>query len=79
MFMKFTYLTDKITRLDQQIEAFAEKEEYQELVKKLCCFMGIKSLTVLTTLVEIGGTFSRRKEFCLLSGIDARRRFQWSQ
>ena len=50
----FTYLTDKITRLDQQIEAFAEKEEYQEPVKKLCCFIGIKTLTALTTLVEIG-------------------------
>lgn len=50
----FTYLTDKIERLDRQIEEYAQKEEYQEPVKKLCCFMGIKTMTALTTLVEVG-------------------------
>ena len=50
----FTYLTDKIERLERQIEEYAQKEEYQEPVKKLCCFMGIKTMTALTTLVEVG-------------------------
>ncbi|HIW42305.1 MAG TPA: IS110 family transposase [Candidatus Mediterraneibacter vanvlietii] len=50
----FTYLSDKIKRLDQKIEEFAQKEEYQEPVKKLCCFIGIKTLTALTTIVEVG-------------------------
>lgn len=50
----FTYLIDKIERIDQQVEIYAQKEEYWESVKKLCCFIGIKTLTALTIIVEVG-------------------------
>lgn len=47
-------LTDKIERLDQRIAELSEKEEYSESVKKLSCFLGIKTQTALATIVEVG-------------------------
>jgi transposase len=48
------YLTDKIKRLDQRIEELADGESYREKVKKLTCLIGVKTLTALAVLVEIG-------------------------
>ena len=50
----FDYLTDKIERLDQRIEELSLKEEYKDNVKKLSCFMGIKTITALSVIVEVG-------------------------
>jgi len=48
------YLTDKVERFDKRIEEFAEDERYQNNVKKLSCFIGVKTHTALSALVEIG-------------------------
>lgn len=52
--LTFTNLNDKIERLDRRIEELASKEDYKESVKKLCCFMGIRTHTALSILVETG-------------------------
>ena len=50
--------TAKIERFDQRIEEIASQEQYQEKVKKLGCFLGIKTHTALSLIVETGD-FSR--------------------
>jgi transposase len=49
-----SYLTEKISRFDQRIEDFASQDEYREKVSKLSCFLGIKTVTALSTIVETG-------------------------
>ncbi|MCI7531683.1 MAG: hypothetical protein MSA59_02250, partial [Lachnobacterium sp.] len=44
--LTYTTLSDKLERLDKRIEELASKDEYRESVKKLCCFIGIKTHTV---------------------------------
>ena len=51
-------LTDKVERLESQIEQLAELEEYRDKVKKLICIKGIKTHTALSLIVETGD-FSR--------------------
>ncbi len=45
---------DKLERLDKRIEELATEPIYQEDVRHLSCFLGIKTKTALSTLVEIG-------------------------
>ena len=52
--MTFDTLTDKIKRMDARIEELASREEYREKVKKLCCFLGVKTNTALSVIVEVG-------------------------
>ena len=47
-------LDEKVTRLDRRIEEIAEQSEYTERVKKLRCFLGIRSHTALSLLAEVG-------------------------
>lgn len=44
----------KIERFDQRIEKLASQERYAEKVKKLGCFLGIKTHTALSLIVETG-------------------------
>lgn len=44
----------KIERFDKRIEEIAEQECYNEKVKKLSCFLGIKTHTALSLIVETG-------------------------
>ena len=44
----------KIERFDKRIEEIAGQEKYQEKVKRLGCFLGIKTHTALSLLVETG-------------------------
>lgn len=52
--MTLQNLTDKLERLDQRIEELAAMKAYSEDVKKLSCFLGIKTHTALATMVEVG-------------------------
>lgn len=47
-------MTDKLERLDKRIEELAAEPIYQEDVRHLSCFLGIKTQTALSTLVEVG-------------------------
>jgi transposase len=46
--------TAKIERFDARIEEIASQTEYAEKVKKLGCFLGIKTHTALSLIVETG-------------------------
>lgn len=52
--LTYNTLAEKLERLDMRIEELASKDEYRESVKKLCCFIGIKTHTALSVLVEVG-------------------------
>ena len=54
----YEQLCNKIERFDARIAELASGERYAESVKKLSCFMGIKTTTALATIVEVGD-FSR--------------------
>ena len=54
----FDELDAKIERIDQRIEELAAQSRYQEKVKQLRCFLGIKTHTALSLIVETGD-FSR--------------------
>lgn len=56
--LTYVYLTEKIERLNKEIEKAADSDRYREKVKKLQCFIGIKTYTAMTILVETGD-FSR--------------------
>ena len=46
--------TAKIERFDVRIEEIASQAEYAEKVKKLVCFLGIKTHTAISLIVETG-------------------------
>ncbi len=52
--LTFDNLTDKLERLDQRIEELASQEVYRVKVRKLSCFLGVKTNTALSTIVEVG-------------------------
>lgn len=52
--LTFDNLTDKLERLDRRIEELAADDEYYEQVSRLTCFLGIKTQTALSTIVEVG-------------------------
>ena len=56
--ISYEELTDKIKRYDQRIEELAAQKKYAEKVKRLGCFLGIKTHTALSLIVETGD-FSR--------------------
>ncbi len=67
----YDQLTDKIERMDRQIEELAGEAEYREGVKKLSCFLGIKTQTALSAMVEVGDfkRFSSAQRFCAYLGL----------
>lgn len=52
--LTYTSLSDKLERLDKRIEGLALTDIYRESVKKLCCFIGVKTHTALSVIVETG-------------------------
>ena len=54
-------LTAKIDRYDKRIQEITDQSEYQEKVRKLECFLGIKTHTALSLIVETGDFIRFRK------------------
>ena len=50
----YSELIAKIERIDKRIEELAGQVKYQEKVKNLSCFLGIKTRTALSLIVETG-------------------------
>lgn len=48
------HLIGKLERLDKRIEELASGEEYRVNVQKFSCFLGVKTQTALSTIVEVG-------------------------
>lgn len=69
--LSYRTLTDKVERLDRRIEELASQDAYQEPVKKLSCFLGVKTQTALATIVEVGDfhRFSSAQRFAAYLGL----------
>jgi len=51
---RLLYLEDRLKEYDQRIEALSKKKKYQEKVKNLCCLRGVKTLSAMTIITELG-------------------------
>ena len=69
--LTYQNLSDKLERMDKRIEELASLEEYKEAVKKLCCFIGVRTHTALSVLVEVGDfkRFASAKNFASYLGL----------
>lgn len=69
--LTFDNLTYKLERLDKRIEELASKDEYQKNVKKLTCFLGVRTQTALSTIVEVGDfqRFASAQKFASYLGL----------
>ena len=67
----YDQLTDKLERLDPRIEELAAQPEYQEKTQHMSCFLGIKTQTALSTLVEVGDfkRFASAQQFASYLGL----------
>lgn len=67
----YHYFVERIERLDRRIEEIAQTEPYREKVKKLCCFTGIKTITAMVILCEIGdfSRFPKAENFASFVGL----------
>ena len=67
----YDQLTDKLERLDPRIEELAAQPEYQEKTRHMSCFLGIKTQTALSTLVEVGDfkRFASAQQFASYLGL----------
>ena len=65
------YYTDRIKECDIRIYEIAETDKYRESVHKLICFKGIRTLTALALIVEIGDftRFIKAKNFAAFLGL----------
>ena len=52
--LTYNNLTEKIERIDKRIEELAALEKYHDKVSKLTCFIGIKTPSALSLIVETG-------------------------
>lgn len=61
----------KIERFDKRIQEISEQENYRENVKRLGCFLGIKTHTALSLIVETGDfeRFAKGNQYAAYLGL----------
>ena len=52
--LTYRYLEERIKYLEKRIEELAEEKAYREKVSRLCCFLGIRTRSALSLVVETG-------------------------
>jgi transposase len=69
--LTYTTLSDKLERLDKRIEELASQDEYRTDIKKLSSFIGVKTHTALSVLVEVGDfkRFATAQQFASYLGL----------
>lgn len=69
--LTYTNLSAKLERYDKRIGELASKDEYKASVNKLSCFLGIKTATALSTIVEVGDfkRFAKPENFASYLGL----------
>lgn len=69
--LTYQTLKEKIERMERKIEELSEDEEYSEKVSKLKCFIGIKTHTALSIIVETGDfkRFSNARSYSAYLGL----------
>ena len=62
---------ERIEKADRRIEELSTKTEYVEKIKQLTCFLGIKTLTAMTCVVEVDdfARFKTAKDFASFLGL----------
>lgn len=67
----YDYLVEKLERLDKRIEELASGDKYKETVKHMECFIGVKTHTALSMVVEIGdfNRFEKAPKFAGFLGL----------
>ena len=48
------YIESKLHSLDTEIERYASRDPYRDMVESLCCLRGVKTLTAMILVTEIG-------------------------
>ena len=59
--LSYDHLMNKLERLEERIDEFANQDDYCEKVKRLTCLLGVKNYTALSVIVETGD-FNRFKK-----------------
>ncbi|MDO5123007.1 MAG: IS110 family transposase [Erysipelotrichaceae bacterium] len=69
--LSYETVSDRIAQMDKKIEEIAEQDRYREAVHRLICFKGVKTLTALAVIVEIGDftRFVKAKNFAAFLGL----------
>ena len=69
--LSYETVSERIAQMDKKIEEIAEQDKYREAVHKLICFKGVKTLTALAVIVEIGDftRFVKAKNFAAFLGL----------
>ena len=69
--ISYDYLTNKLERLEERIDEFANQDDYHERVKKLVSLMGVKNYTALSVIVETGDfkRFKKASNFASFLGL----------
>ncbi|HEM6335967.1 TPA: IS110 family transposase, partial [Streptococcus suis] len=69
--LTYEKLVDQIERYDARIEQLGQSDSYQEKVSRLSCFIGIKTLTALSIVTEIGdfNRFATAQHFASYLGL----------
>jgi len=69
--LTYNTLNDKIERLDKRIEELACQDKYRDAVKKLRCFIGVKTHIALSVIVEVGdfNRFASARKFASYLGL----------
>ena len=63
----FEYLEMQRNALDAEIERYAQDAPFREAVEALCCLRGVKTLTAMTLLCEIGDVHRFRSPRALMA------------
>lgn len=69
--LTYEQLTEKIASLDHRIEEIAAQDKYSERVHNLTCLKGVKTVTALAVVSEIGdfNRFPKAKSFSAFLGL----------
>ena len=69
--LTYQKLTERIESFDKRIEELAGGERYAEKVKKLSCFLGVKTHTALSVIVETGdfNRFTKAQQYASFLGL----------
>lgn len=72
--IEYNRLTDKLLEMDAKIVEFSTLDKYKDSVNKLICLKGIKEITALAHIVEIGdfNRFRSAKAFNAFLGLTSR-------
>lgn len=69
--LELDHLREKLARIDRRIEELATLPRYADQVRRLCCFIGVKTHTALAVISEVGDfeRFAKADRFASFLGL----------